>query len=115
MNGPQQLPPDWFLPRVAPQRTPNVKEPRQPRTRKEPRPRIPPVHRDPSTQILKSIRIDPAVMAKLRARATVRGLSQGEYISRLIDLHDTCRSRGSSEIITRILESLGLQTIREGE
>ena len=57
-------------------------------------------------------------MAKLRARATVRGLTQGEYVSRLIDLHDTCREwsdKGNSMSLGRILTALGLQTIREGE
>ena len=67
---------------------------------------------------LRSIRIDPAVMARLRARATVRGLSQGEYVKRLIDLHDHCREwsdKGNSPSVTKILEKLTLQTIREGE
>ena len=68
---------------------------------------------------LRSIRINFRTMERLRARATVRGLSQGEYISRLIDLHDRCREwashGGNSNGISLILESLGLQTIREGE
>ena len=68
---------------------------------------------------LRSIRISPATMQRLRARATVRGLSQGEYVARLIDLHDACRGAPGAESRTSylgaILETLGLQTIREGE
>jgi len=39
------------------------------------------------------IRLDPAVQRKLKVNAVTLGITQGEYLARLMQLHELCRER----------------------
>lgn len=58
--------------------------------------------------------ISPDALARLRQGARARGITQAEYIERLLDLHDYCReyaaTAGKSELAHQ-LDELGLQTV----
>lgn len=57
--------------------------------------------------------IDRSVRDRISRAASSRGLSQAEYLSRLIDLHDAIRARADAgdDALTRELVSLGLETV----
>lgn len=63
--------------------------------------------------------VDADARGRLSRGAAMRGMTQAEYLGRLLDLHDTMRaladtptSDGRWEQVATELESLGLQTVR---
>lgn len=63
--------------------------------------------------------IDDAAAQRIKRAAAARGMTIGEYLARLVDLHDAIRARAdhggddqADPALAAELESLGLQTVR---
>jgi hypothetical protein len=60
-----------------------------------------------------------SVTERFRRAARLRGISQAEYLARLVALHDEVRAWADGETavtpgpVRRTLEALGLQSVRE--
>jgi len=57
--------------------------------------------------------IDDAAAAKLKRGADMRGLTLGQYLAKLAELHDRARARADAgdDGLQAELESVGLQTV----
>lgn len=63
--------------------------------------------------------IDAGAVERIRRAAASRGWTHGEYVARLVDLHDAMRALADTETpdgrweqVATELEALGLQTVR---